>query len=236
MEKYSQLPERTVPSSGRVKVHACKLYVTRTWTRSSKKFCPLVWSDDDVSASLSEEGEKGWEMFWFALPLEAALMSRGITGRTHTASLENIGGQERVGPLHTGRAASWYRRQLHDPHNVLQKWLSSLSSWALHNLPLLPRQWQGLRILHLIQLEKLLPLRHHWSKKNPQSLNQESSQRAGVWAFQSVQPEIQPSTSRHLCALALHLVQIGLVLLSWLCIKYYGWTMFAVISDRTEHF
>lgn len=165
MEKYSQLPERTVPSSGRVEVHACKLYVTRTWTRSSKKFCPLVWSDDDVSASLSEEGEKGWEMFWFALPLEAALMSRGITGRTHTASLENIGGQERVGPLQTGRAASWYRRQLHDPHNVLQKWLSSLRSWALHSLPLLPRQWQGLRILHLIQLEKLLPLRHHWSKK-----------------------------------------------------------------------
>lgn len=66
-------------------------------------------------------------------------------------------------------------------HSVLQKQLSSLSSQVLHNLPLLEGSGRGLRILHLIQLEKLLPLRLQWSKKkNPQWLYQESSQRAGV--------------------------------------------------------
>lgn len=65
-------------------------------------------------------------------------------------------------------------------HSVLQKQLSSLSSQVLHNLPLLEGSDRGLRILHLIQLEKLLPLRHQWSKKKSPILYQESSQRAGV--------------------------------------------------------
>lgn len=238
MEKYSQLPERAVPSSERVKVHACKLYVTRTWTRSFTKFCPLVCSNDAVGAALREEREEHWEMFWFAFPLEwsclrthpaAALMSRGIIGQTHRASLENIGGQEWVGPLQTVRAASWYRTQLHDPRNVLQKQLSSPSSQVLHSLPLLPRQWQG--ALHspshaageIASTETSVV-----QKKNPQSLNQESSQRAGGVSFPV---SAARDTGQH--------QQAPLCLGSSSAANWprsSGLALLAVISDRTEHF
>lgn len=246
MEKYSQLPERIVPSSGRVRVHACKLYVTRTWMRSFTKFCPLVWSNNAVGASLREEREKGWEMFWFGLPLGWSCLRTGricscfnVEGHhwIYTASLDNIGGQEWVGPLQAVWAASWYRAQLHDPQIVLQEQLSSLSSQVLHNLPLLPRQWQDSpsHTAGETTATETSVVKKKNKKNPPIPLSGKLSEGWGV-SFQSVQPETQPSTSRHLCALALQLLQIGLILLIWLCIKYYCWTMFAVISDRTEHF
>lgn len=42
--KNTPLPERNFPSSRKVKVHACELSVTRIWTRSFTKYCPLISS------------------------------------------------------------------------------------------------------------------------------------------------------------------------------------------------
>lgn len=162
-------------------------------------------------------------------------MSRGITGHTQPAwtILED--------------RSEWdHFRQCEQPPDTGHSYMILKLSFRNSSVPSAPKfcttcpYCQGSdRILHLIQLEKLLPQRHQWAKKkkkNPQiPLSGKLSEGWGV-SFQSVQPETQPSTSRHLCALALQLLQIGLILLIWLCIKYYCWTMFAVISDRTEHF
>lgn len=181
MEKYSQLPERTVPSSGRVKVHACKLYVTRTWMRSFSN--SALWSGE-MMLWVHHWGRRGRRAgkcsgllsHWSHPALELTQQLLWCPGHccTYRASLENIAGQERVGPP---QAASWYRTQLHGLQIVLQK---KLSSQVLHNFPLLPRQWQRTQnsASHTAG-ETAATETSVVKKKYPQSLYQESSQKAG---------------------------------------------------------
>lgn len=139
-------------------------------------------------------------MFWFGLPLEwsclrtpsaAALMSRGIAGYTQPAwtILED--------------RSEWdHFRQCEQPPDTGHSYMILKLSFRNSSVPSAPKfcticlYCQGSdRILHLIQLEKLLPLRHQWAKKKkiPKSLYQESSQRAGGWAFNQCSQKHSPA-------------------------------------------
>lgn len=167
MEKYSQLPERTVPSSGRVEVHACKLYVTRTWTRGFTKSCPLVWSNDAVGASL--RGRRAgkcsgllshWRDPTLALTRQL-LYCRG-------ASLDAL--TQPAWKTVEDRSEWDHFRQWEQSPDTGDSYMIHIMSFRNSSVPSVPKfcttclycqgsDW-GLRILHLVQLEKLLPLRH----------------------------------------------------------------------------